>query len=215
MLTTFSDQCGVTYCKVLATTISEDSSMALKKHDGTFEARFDGSRPSIMSPALRKRKRDDGTVDDILKFRRVRLRAWNFLSDIAASQNFHDQLSRFHKNQDIHPYRFLEAPGGWPLDLYRLKKAVEVRGGFEKVCKLEKWPEIESEVRFGGIVVSGLGLFLKNSYEKWILPYEEFLGHAELSVQDQIGYKKSARHDARSRAGKRRRGRRPTKTGRL
>ena len=55
--------------------------------------------------------------------------------------NYLDQLSKFHKQQGMNLNRFPSVDKR-PLDLYKLKKAVETRGGFDKVCKLKKWAEI-------------------------------------------------------------------------
>lgn len=73
-----------------------------------------------------------------------------------------------------------------PLDLYRLKKAVEARGGFEKVCKLKKWAEIGRDLGYSGKIMSSLSTSLKNSYQKWLCPYEEYLRLAKPGVHQQL-----------------------------
>ena len=73
-----------------------------------------------------------------------------------------------------------------PLDLYKLKKAVETRGGFEKVCKLKKWAEIGRDLGYSGKIMSSLSTSLKNSYQKWLEPYEEYLRRTKPSVQQQL-----------------------------
>ena len=73
-----------------------------------------------------------------------------------------------------------------PLDLYKLKKAVETRGGFEKVCKLKKWAEIGRDLGYSGKIMSSLSTSLKNSFQKWLHPYEEYLRIAKPSVQQQL-----------------------------
>ena len=73
-----------------------------------------------------------------------------------------------------------------PLDLYKLKKAVETRGGFERVCKLKKWAEIGRDLGYSGKIMSSLSTSLKNSYQKWLEPYEEYLRKAKPGVQQQL-----------------------------
>ena len=75
-----------------------------------------------------------------------------------------------------------------PLDLYKLKKAVETRGGFEKVCKLKKWAEIGRDLGYSGKIMSSLSTSLKNSFQKWLHPYEKFLRIAKPGVQQQLEF---------------------------
>ena len=75
-----------------------------------------------------------------------------------------------------------------PLDLYRLKKAVETRGGFDKVCKLKKWAEIGRDLGYSGKIMSSLSTSLKNSYQKWLHPYEEYLRRVKPGVQQQLDF---------------------------
>lgn len=75
-----------------------------------------------------------------------------------------------------------------PLDLYKLKKAVAQRGGFEKVCKLKKWAEIGRDLGYSGKIMSSLSTSLKNSYQRWLHPYEEYLKLAKPGVQQQLEY---------------------------
>lgn len=73
-----------------------------------------------------------------------------------------------------------------PLDLYRLKKAVESRGGFDKVCRSKKWAEIGRDLGYSGKIMSSLSTSLKNSYQKWLCPYEDFLRVAKPGVHQQL-----------------------------
>ena len=73
-----------------------------------------------------------------------------------------------------------------PLDLYRLKKAVEARGGFDKVCKHKKWAEIGRDLGYSGKIMSSLSTSLKNSFQKWLCPYEEYLRQAKPGVHQQL-----------------------------
>ncbi|KAI4170030.1 MAG: hypothetical protein LQ343_005279 [Gyalolechia ehrenbergii] len=101
--------------------------------------------------------------------------------------NYLDQLTKYHKQHGLNLNRFPSVDKK-PLDLYRLKKAVETRGGFEKVCKLKKWAEIGRDLGYSGKIMSSLSTSLKNSYQKWLHPYEEYLRVAKPGVQQQIEF---------------------------
>ncbi|KAK3308536.1 PLU-1-like protein-domain-containing protein [Chaetomium strumarium] len=102
-----------------------------------------------------------------------------------ANLTYLDGLAKFHKQQGTNLTRFPYVDKK-PLDLYRLKKAVESRGGFEKVCKLKKWAEIGRDLGYSGKIMSSLSTSLKNSYQKWLCPYEEYLRIAKPGVHQQL-----------------------------
>ena len=96
-----------------------------------------------------------------------------------------DALAKFHKQQGNNLNR-LPYVDKKPLDLYRLKKAVESRGGFDSVCKQKKWAEIGRDLGYSGKIMSSLSTSLKNSYQKWLCPYEEYLRLAKPGVHQQL-----------------------------
>ncbi|KJZ74507.1 hypothetical protein HIM_06103 [Hirsutella minnesotensis 3608] len=102
-----------------------------------------------------------------------------------ANLTYLDGLSKFHKQQgqNLHRLPYVDKK---PLDLYRLKKAVESRGGFDKVCKLKKWAEIGRDLGYSGKIMSSLSTSLKNSYQRWLCPYEEYLRLAKPGVHHQL-----------------------------
>lgn len=102
-----------------------------------------------------------------------------------ANLNYLDQLAKFHKQHGTNLNRFPSVDKR-PLDLYKLKKAVEVRGGFDQVCKLKKWAEIGRDLGYSGKIMSSLSTSLKNSYQRWLQPYEEYLRVAKPGVQQQL-----------------------------
>jgi histone demethylase JARID1 len=104
-----------------------------------------------------------------------------------ANLTYLDQLAKFHKQQGTNLNRFPSVDKR-PLDLYKLKKAVETRGGFEKVCKLKKWAEIGRDLGYSGKIMSSLSTSLKNSYQRWLFPYEEYLRLAKPGVHQQLEY---------------------------
>jgi histone demethylase JARID1 len=56
-----------------------------------------------------------------------------------------------------------------------LKKFVEDKGGFDNVCKGKRWAEIGRDLGYSGKIMSSLSTSLKNSYQKWLQPYEDWL----------------------------------------
>ncbi|KAJ5495262.1 hypothetical protein N7539_000378 [Penicillium diatomitis] len=102
-----------------------------------------------------------------------------------ANMNYIDGLAMFHKQHGTN-YSRLPSVDKRPLDLYKLKKAVEVRGGFESVCKTKKWAEIGRDLGYSGKIMSSLSTSLKNSYQRYLQPYEEYLARAKPGVQHQL-----------------------------
>ncbi|PNY29801.1 Lid2 complex component lid2 [Tolypocladium capitatum] len=102
-----------------------------------------------------------------------------------ANLTYLDGLAKFHKQHgsNLHRLPYVDKK---PLDLYRLKKAVESRGGFDKVCKLKKWAEIGRDLGYSGKIMSSLSTSLKNSYQRWLCPYEEYLRLAKPGVHQQL-----------------------------
>ena len=107
------------------------------------------------------------------------------LSGNRTNLNYLDQLAKFHKQYGAHLNRFPSVDKR-PLDLYKLKKAVEVRGGFDRVCKDKKWAEIGRDLGYSGKIMSSLSTSLKNSYQRWLHPYEEWLKFAKPGVHQQL-----------------------------
>lgn len=99
--------------------------------------------------------------------------------------NYLDQLAKFHRQHGTNLTRFPSVDKR-PLDLYKLKKAVDARGGFEAVCKVKKWAEIGRDLGYSGKIMSSLSTSLKNSYQRWLHPYEEYLRIAKPGVQTQL-----------------------------
>ncbi|KAJ2901942.1 uncharacterized protein MKZ38_001243 [Zalerion maritima] len=102
-----------------------------------------------------------------------------------ANLSYLDALAKFHKQQGNNLNR-LPYVDKKPLDLYRLKKAVESRGGFDNVCKQKKWAEIGRDLGYSGKIMSSLSTSLKNSYQKWLCPYEEYLRVAKPGVHQRL-----------------------------
>ncbi|KAK9467189.1 JmjC domain, hydroxylase-domain-containing protein [Lipomyces arxii] len=102
-----------------------------------------------------------------------------------ANLNFLDQLHKFHKQRGL-TFNKLPSVDRRPLDLYRLKKGVDLRGGFDIVCKKKLWAEIGRELGYSGKIMTSLSSSLKGAYQKYIAPYEKYLIGAKPLVQKQL-----------------------------
>lgn len=129
-----------------------------------------------------------------IEFRRGRYVVCPIIPDVPltmlgsrANLNYLDQLAKFHK-QHGHSLTRFPSVDKRPLDLYKLKKAVETRGGFERVCKQKKWAEIGRDLGYSGKIMSSLSTSLKNSYQKWLHPYEEYLRVVKPGVQQMLEF---------------------------
>ena len=69
-------------------------------------------------------------------------------------------LSKFYKQYGTHLNRFPSVDRR-PLDLYKLKRSVEARGGFKKVSRDKKWAEIGRDLGYSGKIMSSLSTSLK------------------------------------------------------
>src|ERR1700760_882970 len=99
--------------------------------------------------------------------------------------NYLDQLAKFHKQRSGTTLNRFPSVDKRPLDLYKLKKFVEDKGGFDNVCKGKRWAEIGRDLGYSGKIMSSLSTSLKNSYMKWLMPYEEWLKQNKPSVLQQ------------------------------
>lgn len=155
------------------------------------------------SPPKRKRIDDEALDDNPAQFRRVRLRYWDQSHapefNLAHSQDasadigimldepnqtdleYLDHLLKFHRQHSTDFINHL-SNGNRPLALHELKKAVERYGGFKEVCKLNRWAEIGRDLERRGRITSSLSTSLKYFYQRWLLPYEEYLKIVEPGI---------------------------------
>jgi histone demethylase JARID1 len=102
-----------------------------------------------------------------------------------ANLNYLDQLAKFHKQRTGTNLNRFPSVDKRPLDLYKLKKFVEDKGGFDTVCRQKRWAEIGRDLGYSGKIMSSLSTSLKNSYQKWLQPYEDWLRYSKPSVLQQ------------------------------
>jgi hypothetical protein len=101
-----------------------------------------------------------------------------------------DQLIEFHNQHGTNLNRFPTVDKR-PLDLYKLRGTVETMGGFEKVCEMKKWPQVGRILGYEGKIMSSLSTSLKNTYLRYVLPYEE---HLQLGKEDVPPERHSKKH---------------------
>jgi histone demethylase JARID1 len=51
---------------------------------------------------------------------------------------------------------------------------------------MKKWAEIGRDLGYSGKIMSSLSTSLKNSYQRWLQPYEEYLRVVKPGVQQQL-----------------------------
>ncbi|KAF9359238.1 hypothetical protein BGX34_008474 [Mortierella sp. NVP85] len=88
--------------------------------------------------------------------------------------NYLDQLAKFHRQQG-HPVQKIPQLDKRPIDLFRLRKEVAARGGYQKVTSGKKWAEIGRELDYTRKQCTSLSNALKTTYFKVILPYDIYL----------------------------------------
>lgn len=102
-----------------------------------------------------------------------------------ANLNYLDQLAKFHKQRNGTNLNRFPSVDKRPLDLYKLKKFVGEKGGFDSVCRQKRWAEIGRDLGYSGKIMSSLSTSLKNSYGKWLQPYEDWLKYNKPNVLQQ------------------------------
>jgi ARID/BRIGHT DNA binding domain len=70
------------------------------------------------------------------------------------------------------------------VDFFHLKNSVAARGGFEQVTREAIWHEVANDLKIDARKQDALGILLKASYIKWIVPFEKFLTEYKESEGD-------------------------------
>ncbi|KAF9113649.1 hypothetical protein BGX27_001124 [Mortierella sp. AM989] len=103
--------------------------------------------------------------------------------------NYLDQLYKFHRQQG-HPVNKIPQLDKRPIDLFRLRKEVASRGGYQKVTAGKKWAEIGRGLDYTRKQCTSLSNALKSAYLKVILPYDIYL-----SKQGKLGLENPSSQD--------------------
>ncbi|KAG0198705.1 hypothetical protein BGX28_007881 [Mortierella sp. GBA30] len=106
---------------------------------------------------------------------RTRIQKLNSMEgETRTNLNYLEQLHKFHSQQG-HPVHKIPQLDKRPIDLFRLKKEVAARGGYQKVTAGKKWAEVGRDMDYTRKQVTSLSSALKSAYLKVILPYEIYL----------------------------------------
>ncbi|KAI8069892.1 JmjC domain, hydroxylase-domain-containing protein, partial [Gongronella butleri] len=91
-----------------------------------------------------------------------------------ANVNYLEQVQKFHRlfGQPLNRIPQLDKR---PIDLYNLKKQVEMRGGVDMVNRHKQWAEIGRVLGYNRRECTSLSNGLKTAYTRVIQPYEEWL----------------------------------------
>lgn len=85
--------------------------------------------------------------------------------------NYLEQLTKYHI-QNGRAVSKIPQLDKRPIDLYKLKNEVALRGGVQEVTRLKKWAEIGRILGYTRKQCTSLSNSLKTAYTKWVLPYE-------------------------------------------
>jgi hypothetical protein len=170
------------------------------------QARFEVTENVPSSKSKRKLPHDED--EEMALFRRVRIKTLIVLpapdsrpgspenEDIIEDQeppfdgdvvnlDYLDELERFHKARGRVNFNPFPSVDKRTFNLYKLRNLVEARGGFERVCKMKHWREVAQDMGYSGKIMSSLSTSLKNWYQRWLFPYEEYLLSARSGVHQQ------------------------------
>lgn len=84
---------------------------------------------------------------------------------------FHKQLYSCH-NSVGHGISKVPSIDKRTLDLYRLWRCVQLRGGYKQVCQKKLWAQIGRELGYSGKIMSSLSTSLRSAYVKVLLDLE-------------------------------------------
>ncbi|KAI7861114.1 PLU-1-like protein-domain-containing protein [Circinella umbellata] len=115
---------------------------------------------------------------------RTRIQKLNSMEgETRANVNYLEQLYKFHRLHG-HPVNKVPQLDKRPIDLFKLKKEVAQRGGYQMVTQQKKWAEIGRILGYTRKQCTSMSNALKSAYNKVILPYEVWLAqHKQDSEQ--------------------------------
>ncbi|VEU20671.1 DEKNAAC101537 [Brettanomyces naardenensis] len=80
------------------------------------------------------------------------------------------------------------------IDLWRLHKCVQLRGGFQKCCGEKMWAQVGRELGFYGKITSSLSSSIKSAYQRYVLPLGlEDVHKEDFRNKDYIGFENKRR----------------------
>ncbi|KAF9275598.1 hypothetical protein BGZ68_010662, partial [Mortierella alpina] len=120
---------------------------------------------------------------EVFRFR-TRIQKLNSMEgETRSNMSYVEQLQKFHSQQG-HPVHKMPQLDKRPIDLFRLRKEVAARGGYQKVTGGKKWAEVGRDMDYTRKQVTSLSSALKSAYLKVILPYEIYLSKQSKATGD-------------------------------
>ncbi|KAF5605406.1 hypothetical protein FPCIR_422 [Fusarium pseudocircinatum] len=120
-------------------------------------------------------------------FKRKSFRSGEFVDlqpePAAVSLAYVNSLSKFHKRLGSTLPGFQDT-FNQPVDVYWMTKAVNIRGGFQNVCKHETWLDVVKDLGYSDDAALSVSDPLKKLYKRWLHPYEEHLHRKKLQEHD-------------------------------
>ncbi|CEP14172.1 hypothetical protein [Parasitella parasitica] len=103
---------------------------------------------------------------------RTRIQKLNSMEgETRTNVNYLEQLNKYHILTGK-PVGKIPQLDKRPIDLYKLKNEVAIRGGVQEVTRLKKWAEIGRVLGYARKQCTSMSNALKTAYQKVILPYE-------------------------------------------
>ncbi|KAG0168879.1 hypothetical protein DFQ30_004217 [Apophysomyces sp. BC1015] len=103
---------------------------------------------------------------------RTRIQKLNSMEgETRANVNYLGQLYKYHRLSG-HPVNKIPQLDKRPIDLFKLKKEVAIRGGYQVVTQQKKWAEIGRMLGYTRKQCTSMSNALKSAYQRVILPYE-------------------------------------------
>ncbi|TID29724.1 hypothetical protein CANINC_001642 [Pichia inconspicua] len=114
---------------------------------------------------------------------------WNSSCDeLNARTEFYTQLKELLRGKKL-PLNKLPCIDKRSIDLYRLFRIVNLRGGFQSCCNDKLWAQIGRELGFYGKISSSLSSSIKSVYQKYLADWEDVL------FENNIDYLYQVRND--------------------
>ncbi|GME96725.1 unnamed protein product [[Candida] boidinii] len=110
---------------------------------------------------------------ELLWFKARRQLLNSYQNELEARIDFYKRLSEFHKIRKTPPTR-LPSIDRRPLDLFKFRNNVRIRGGYEIVCQKKLWAQIGRELGYSGKITSSLSSSLKSAYQRVIYQFDLF-----------------------------------------
>ncbi|CAO3591122.1 unnamed protein product [Absidia cylindrospora] len=106
---------------------------------------------------------------------RTRIQKMNSMEgETRTSLNYWEQVQNFHRSQG-NPISRIPHLLKRPIDLYKLKKMVVQKGGYQKVYSEDLWSDIGGDMGYTSQQCPSMASSLKKAYVRFLLPYETWL----------------------------------------